>query len=180
MFLFDLGLGLILSVLTGFTLGREFSVLFLVVGIVSSIIPDWDMIPHLIIKRGKLDEWAHKHRDISHYPLLTIPVFSLISYFSFGPHYAVLTGIVIFVHYILDTFGIGWGVKWLWPFSSRYFSYDKTIRKDKRWFAWTKKEQDEMVKNHGNPEWASNKKQIKLDVIVLVVGLVATLFWIFF
>lgn len=177
MFLFDLGIGLLLTTAIAIYAGLEPSLWLLAAGIGGSILPDWDMIPYLVKSSGKLDQWAHKHRDISHYPLLTIPLIVILTGSLAGSCFAITVAVTMTAHYICDTDEIGWGVRWLYPFSKRYFAFRSVGNQPKRFHAWTPRQQDEAAAEYGDPEWAKNQKQWWHDYMVFLLGLTAAAWW---
>lgn len=180
MFLFDIGIGLLLSTAMAIYAGLEPSLWLLATGICGSILPDWDMIPHLIKKGGKLDQWAHKHRDISHYPLLIIPLATVAVGYLAGFWYGVIIATTTTAHYLADSEEIGWGVRWLYPFSRRYFAYRSVDEESKRFHAWTPKEQNKIAAKYGNPQWSKDKSRWLYDYLVFLTGIATASWWYYF
>lgn len=175
MFLFDLGFGLLIVVSISLTAQLEPSLSLVLTGIAGSLLPDWDMLPHLIKKRGKLDQWAHKHRDISHYPLLTVPLCGVAVGWMIGVWYGVVLAVTMTAHYLTDSFEVGWGVRWLFPFCNRYFCYRTAGQEKRRFRTWTPTQQDELAIRFGNPDWHKESKRWRFDLIVFAIGVAATI-----
>lgn len=110
----DIGVGILLALGLHEIGGVPLTPLFVLVGIGAALFPDIDLITALF---GK---W--RHREVTHYPLLYIPCIA-IGYFLFPAPYVTLVALGILAHLIHDTVGIGWGVTWLGPFSSRRFLF---------------------------------------------------------
>lgn len=180
MFLFDLGLGLLVVVAISLIAQLEPSLSLVLTGLAGSLLPDWDILPHLIQKRGKLDQWAHKHRDISHYPLITILLCGIAIGWMLGVWYGIILAVTMAAHYLADSCEVGWGIRWLFPFNRRYFCYRTAGNEKKRFRAWTPVEQDEMAAKHGDPDWHKESKRWRFDLIVFVIGVSITILWILF
>lgn len=90
---------------------------YVVLGIVFALFPDIDGFVWLI-KSSVRKKWYKTHRIYTGYPLLYIPLVIII-FTVFGKAVGVLFSICILWHHVHDTFFLGWGVMWLWPFSKR-------------------------------------------------------------
>lgn len=80
-----------------------------------ALAPDISILGQLISGKKSLN--SH-HRELTHYPLLIIPVFAMIAWFSL--FWAALVGLCLLAHFLDDTADPG-GVKWLAPFTQRSF-----------------------------------------------------------
>lgn len=176
----DIGAGAGIAGLFGLLAGMKFSPALILFSVAAALAPDIDFIVWLVRKRGTLDEWSHRHRDLLHYPLVFVPAGYVLSALLFRDHrIAALFAFAPLYHFIHDTFGPGWGIRWLWPFDRRYFmiwieSGGIGIRR------WTKTEQDEIARIHGDPQWA--KKQFDpghtfRSIVFLVLGLLCIAAW---
>ena len=67
----DIGIGLMVSKILIKTMGFYAPTVFIILGVVFSLLPDIDFIFHLL-KKKRLNEYNHKHRDYLHYPILYI------------------------------------------------------------------------------------------------------------
>ncbi|OGY37215.1 MAG: hypothetical protein A3E36_01295 [Candidatus Andersenbacteria bacterium RIFCSPHIGHO2_12_FULL_45_11b] len=176
MFLLDIAFGLFVAVIASLVCGFEPSIWLIIAGVAGAILPDWDMALYLLLG-GKLDQFAHRHRDISHYPMITIPIAIVaVSHFC-GQEYATVVAIAMLCHYFGDSFSIGWGIQWLGPIVPLYFAYRAVGADVPRFFAWTQKEQDHVASLFGDPQWATQKKRWEYDAILLIVVLAITVFW---
>ena len=177
MYPFDIGMGLVLTAIIGGLAGLPPSLSLTLTGLAGAVFPDWDMPTYLVIFRGKLDQWAHRHRDISHYPFLTVPACGLIMGYVCGVWYGVLVAVTMTAHYLRDVLEPGWGIRLFWPFYRKYIFYGSVEGQPRRLHFWTAKEQDRMASHFGNPRWASERKYRPVDAIVLIGGILATVIW---
>ena len=122
--------------------------LFLLGGALCGAFPDY-----LSLAWGniKINKYSHKHRDnLSHSLLLPIICFIAISLFD--SKFAFIIGLALLSHPLLDTFGIGWGVKLFYPFS------DVTVKIGHikhKWF-YSQKEIDDEAGKYGDNNWIRN------------------------
>ena len=109
----DIGIGILLALGAAEFFGVQATPWLIAFGIAAALLPDIDIITIPLLGR-----WHH--RTHTHFPIiylsLSIPVFLLVD-----PLYATIFTLGVFAHLIHDTFGIGWGIAWLWPFSKRKF-----------------------------------------------------------
>jgi hypothetical protein len=115
----DIGIGIILSIVFSQIFSIELRTSFVVWGIVFSLLPDIDMLVYVCPSLKKV---FGKHRGFSHYPIVYVPVVGLICFFS-GLLWALYLGAAVFLHLVHDTFWIGSGITWLWPFSKKSFKF---------------------------------------------------------
>ncbi|MDB5189988.1 MAG: hypothetical protein JWN49_314 [Parcubacteria group bacterium] len=143
----DIGVGILLSLGVAELFHVPATIGFILLGIGCALLPDVDIITMLF------GSW--KHRTHTHYPITYIPV-SIIIFALFGPIYGLLFTLAVYAHLIHDTIGIGWGIAWLWPFSSRKFLFfpDDARRKTLGTFAtWTPEEEPAIKAEGSNSNW---------------------------
>lgn len=151
----DIGVGLLLGVLLNNHTGIPYS-WSLVIGILAALLPDLDFIIPSLIKRRILNE----HREIwssIHYPLIIIPAVSLIG-FLFNPWVGLVMFLGTTMHFVHDSMGIGWGIKWLYPFKETTFCflYRAPVKAEqglpqKLVYRWNRREHAEIIKKYGDP-----------------------------
>jgi len=90
-------------------------------GAVIAVLPDID-IPIQTTIISKKPEDISKHRDLLHKPLAIIPV-CISLYFFFSAFWAYLVSLCLLAHFIHDSTGSGYGVKWFQPFSQDTFKF---------------------------------------------------------
>jgi len=110
----DASVGIVIAYLLSHAWDIKPSLLAYGVGMIAAILPDVSIVA-LSVLSGK--ENIH-HRDLTHYPLLIIPLFVVIAWFSL--FWATLITLCLLAHFIDDTTDPG-GIKWLAPFSKRRF-----------------------------------------------------------
>ncbi|CAN5751626.1 hypothetical protein BH11PAT2_BH11PAT2_01710 [soil metagenome] len=143
----DIGIGIVLSLGVAEIFHVPASALFILFGIGSALLPDIDIVTMLF------GSW--KHRTHTHYPIVYIPLAVLVFIFL-GPAYGVLFMLGVYAHLIHDTFGIGWGIAWLWPFSQRKFLLfpDGARRKTLGTVAsWLPEEEPSLKATGSNSNW---------------------------
>ena|SRR6202453_5281283 len=124
----DMTLGLLNYVVWSWALGQRFNVIFLALSILSTHLPDWDMIPFLLLrKRFRL----HSHWIVGHHPMVVFTVVVLASYFgakAWAPHAVAYTvGMIkcgVVLHFCHDTMS-PLGFPWLSPFSQMHFRFQR-------------------------------------------------------
>ncbi len=94
---------------------------FVILGILFALLPDIDGALW-ILKPSVRKEWYKTHRTYTGYPFLYIPI-AVIVFVVFGKPIGILFSVCILWHHIHDTFFLGWGVMWLWPFSKRKWKF---------------------------------------------------------
>lgn len=123
------------------------------IAVVFALLPDADFILHAF-RRGA-DEFSHEHRDLFHNPLLFVPIGSAaIAYFNVDLAY--LFALCTLAHFLHDSIGMGWGIRWAYPFSDRYYKFfsDKQGRMSSNVLvSWTSEEQRQAAVCFGNPHW---------------------------
>ena len=90
------------------------TIFVVIIAMIVSVSPDSDIpLSKLLVS----DDPRHisNHRDVLHKPLAIIPIFAVLYYFS--AFWAYLIGLCLLAHFIHDSTGSGYGVKWLLPFS---------------------------------------------------------------
>lgn len=144
------------------------------IGILLSHLPDLDAVPELL-RRGRIaasGEYVHDHREGLHYPVLFIIVGSVVTYLY--PFWGLLFLTISMLHFINDTYGTGWGIKWLWPLSTRNYKFlnrrvnrlhsklvgdgdweklDVSERRLRWLVSWSKEELPHYISRWGHDDW---------------------------
>jgi LexA-binding, inner membrane-associated putative hydrolase len=150
---------------------------YFVVGILCAMSPDIDAIPELL-SRGKVSasaEYASDHRTFLHYPLVSLPLGILVTFF-FG-FWGFLWLVALTLHLINDLYGTGWGLQLAWPFSHtrykvlarrvnwlklpllsdpRYKDLPESERRLRVVVSWKHDEFDSYMRTWGEDDWISN------------------------
>lgn len=117
----DIADGIFATVLVGLMTETDILWWHFLVGIPLAMMPDLDAVPELL-RRGKVaasKDYVHDHREGLHYPVtfLLVGVVFVAATDFFGWLFLIAT----MLHFVNDSYGVGWGVAWLWPLSrSRY------------------------------------------------------------
>jgi membrane-bound metal-dependent hydrolase YbcI (DUF457 family) len=124
----DLAAGILLSILTSALFSEPLTLLLLAAGIFFAVLPDLDV---LWSRARPGENWWDKgvwsHREFTHYPALYVVATIVLALVS--PVYAFMLGLGGLYHLLHDSYGTGWGIKWLWPFSeNRYTFYLYQVR----------------------------------------------------
>lgn len=157
----DIGIGILSAIFVSSLFQVKLTALFVFISILLAFLPDTDAV-FTIIKKG-IKSLDHRHRNIFHYPIIYFLIGIFIALFielKFGVFFL----INVFGHFLHDSIGIGWGVKWLWPFSRKLykisFSESHAGKKPKIWFLYefTDEELDSPEFNfkYGDPNWIRN------------------------
>jgi hypothetical protein len=180
----DVGLGLLLGILLNIISGFNYH-LCLLIGVIACLLPDLDFVWPVIT--GKYS-YKKPHRDGLHYPLIFIPVVGLAG-LLIDPSIGIIFALGAFLHFIHDSIGIGWGVKWFFPFSKTSYSFlyrpKLAASRDmpqKLFYHWTDKERAESLAKYADPHWI---KQIyfrpniygAIEYAVLIVGIVVSILY---
>ncbi|MEK9154653.1 MAG: metal-dependent hydrolase [Patescibacteria group bacterium] len=155
----DVGLGIFSAIFISSILKIELNFWVFFISVIFTLLPDIDFLFHLI--RNKPSQEDYRHRDISHYPLIYIPIGMLVLLFI-GKEWSFLFWITSFLHFIHDSIGIGRGVKWLFPFSKNSFAffylYSRVVKIGLwQWvFIFNDKNLDKWDNEHGDENWIKN------------------------
>ena len=173
----DLGVGIIIAVLLSKIFDVGLTAQVILPAVVFSLLPDLDVFVELW-KRGRVGGKIHgHHRELTHFPLTYLPLVLFIWFFA-GSFWAILFGAAILAHFLHDSIGMGWGIKWLWPFSKKTYKFfsEKDGRFSKNFIVcWQPEELEKIVLEHGDNHWVKNfyLKFHPLALFELVVFLMA-------
>lgn len=148
----DLAIGIFSAILAGQFFQIKINLLTVLIGVIFALLPDSDSIISWI-KKGRVGgKFDHHHRDLLHLPLPYIFIGSFLV-FWFGPVWLFMFIFNSLMHFLHDSFGIGWGVKWIYPFSEKsykLFSFRKFI------VSWTPEEREKIAEKYGDENWIRN------------------------
>ena len=155
----DIGVGILLSIAFSKIFGVFLSAKLIAGGIAFSLVPDLDVFVELK-KRGRVGGRVQgHHRELTHFPLTYI-LAALLIYFYAGGAWACLFFLAALFHFLHDSIGMGWGIKWWWPFSNK--SYKLFSEKDGRLFSknfivcWEPEELKKVIYRYGDDHWFKN------------------------
>lgn len=160
--LFDIATGIIVGSSFAMADSAEKCTWMLVgAGVLFAVLPDLDFLLSRLLRMPRSDA---RHRELLHLPLLYLPVGVLVLY-PFGRE---LVGVFLAAsvcHFLHDSIGIGWGIRWLYPltrdsYSFLYHIHDMSavprIPAYKFVFVWRESELNETVDKYGDPHWLRN------------------------
>lgn len=178
----DIGLGIFSTIFLGKIFQFDPSFWFFIAGILFVLLPDSDFVYFFFKRRkDKNRPGDYKHRDYIHYPLLYLSIGSLLFYLIFGKEVAVLFCFCSLAHFIHDSIAIGWGIKWLFPFSKNNFAFlylhsgKKKGGLKKLIFSFDEKSLEFYEREHGDKDWIKNiyYKWHPIAVVEFVVFLIS-------
>lgn len=155
----DIGIGILSAIFVSSLFQIKLTAFFIFISILLALLPDIDAV-YSIVKKG-FKSFNHRHRNIFHYPIIHFFIGILIVLFidlKFGMLFVLNT----FGHFLHDSAGIGWGVKWFWPVSRKLykFSFENSLagKKPKIWFLYefSDEELDNADFKYGDPNWIRN------------------------
>ena len=156
----DIGVGILTATFISFIFSTKITAGLIFFAIIFALLPDADFL--YFYPQRKDTKYDHKHRDIIHYPLLYLPIGTVIMSLLLGNMWATTFLIASFFHFLHDSIAIGWGIKWLYPFSKNNFSffylYSKKEKKGirKLLFSFNEENLPEYVREHGDKDWIAN------------------------
>jgi hypothetical protein len=177
----DIGVGILLAMAGANIFNVALSWPMVAWGIMFALLPDVDVIPELIARRGKLGgkeiSW---HRELAHFPIIYIVPAVLVFVFA-GRLYGFLFALGVFLHLLHDSIGMGWGIEWAWPFNKNSYKFFSDERNEMSWrvlIHWTPEELPVAVRTYGKPDWIKRyyfqlHPIVIVEIIVFVLALVA-------
>ena len=154
----DIKLGLLWAFLVAILFEKVITPEWLILGVVFALLPDIDFWLEYI-KRGTVGGTViDLHRTFLHTPILYIPIILFIGTW-YGPAWMVLFAFGVLGHHLHDSVGMGYGVRWLWPFTTHWYKFfsskDGEIYYDFQHFfvSWSDEEMKALVKKRGNDNW---------------------------
>lgn len=149
----DIALSLFSVGLISHLFDQTLSLPLIAVSVCFVLLPDIDVVSPFLKKvfQGKN---VYNHRTFLHYPIVHAVIGIAITLFS--PLYGVLYIVNTTLHFVHDTFFLGWGVVWLWPFKeTRYKCFPDRDGKitNISFISWEKKDDEALMKRYHNPHW---------------------------
>ncbi len=152
----DIGIGIILSVGVSKIFSVELTWFLVFLGVIFALIPDFDFILALISKcfKNSFIKSYDFHREISHFPIIYLIVSLLVFLFA-GKFFGFLFFFGTLCHFLHDSVGTGWGIKWFWPFSKKSYKLfsDQQGRLFWKIAIWDEEALHETQVKFGNPNW---------------------------
>lgn len=145
-----------------YIINLNFYIFLLAIGF--SLLPDIDLLIWLKKHHWRIDKWTHEHRNTIHYPMLYLPAGYLLIWFFTNHFYALLFFFSSLIHFLHDSIGLGWGIKWLYPFSKRNYKFftRKHLGERRRLLvSWSPEELKDEVEKRWQGDWFKGKKYYK-------------------
>lgn len=151
----DIGLGIFVALIAAKVFGLEISNQLVGMSVLFALLPDVDFIVHAIAHRKVGGKYAHTHRDLFHFPLPYLVVGSAVVAL-FGPLWLFIFATASLAHFVHDSMGVGWGIKWLYPFSKNIYKALTTREGDLSLHSsavWNEVELEKVAEEKGNERW---------------------------
>lgn len=150
----DIGTGILLALWTIDHFGVPFGLGVIVFGIFAALFPDLDTLTAFLPEGNFLHKIVGDHRGLFHRPFFYFflcPVVFLLG----GMPYGVLFTLGVAYHLVHDTFFLGWGIKWLWPFSQKSLSlfHDMNGKITREILYWDPKDDAVIRAKYQTPDW---------------------------
>lgn len=175
----DVGMGILLAIFVSRTGLLPLSAAAVAAGILFSLLPDLDFLLHLA--RQGTGRFSHEHRDLLHNPLVFISAGTIFLAFMNGG-LALLFALSAIAHFLHDSVGMGWGVRWAYPFSKKYYKFfsDPNGHASRRFLvSWTPDAQRAAAAEFGDPHWLSDYLKLSREFLIELGVLVAALILLF-
>ena len=120
----DIAIGALLGIGVSIVSNTHLSLSLISGGVFFALLPDTDFIIHRFWRQLP-PRFDYLHRDILHKPLLYIPLGAGVVWWVSGgsDEWTLLFVSASLWHFVHDSTGVGFGVKWLWPFSSLLYGF---------------------------------------------------------
>lgn len=153
----DIGAGIIISILISSTFAIKLNSTLILIGILFTLLPDLDFIFYFL-KERKVDKFSHEHRDLIHYPIFYFVIGGFLLYLIFPFYIFILFLACSLFHFLHDSVGTGWGIKWLYPFSGKNYKFfsNKDGKAAFSVIGWSKEELKNLAQEKGDDNWIKN------------------------
>ncbi len=156
----DIGLGILAALGIERAFDLPFSWLHMVIGIAFAFILDADIL-------FDKDVWSdgypsahadspYDHRELLHKPSIWLLIFC-VAVFFIPLEFVLIAGSATFLHFVHDSMGTGFGIMWLWPFSTDNYKFfaakDDPLTIRSFMTSWSREELPEVIRRHGVKEW---------------------------
>jgi hypothetical protein len=153
----DFGHGILITIILLTLFNIEPNVTYFLLGLAFSVLPDLDGIKEFS-RYGNVDAGEHgDHRDGLHYPVVWLLVGGVFLYLD--TFVGTLFILCVFAHFLNDSWGTGWGIEWLWPFSTRSYKFfsrndvDADVTLQSLLTSWDPEAKNSTAKKYGNRNW---------------------------
>lgn len=154
----DIKLGILWAFLVAILFEKIITPEWIIAGVVFALLPDIDFWLEYL-KRGTVGgKLIDLHRTLLHAPMTYIPIALFIGTLH-GPAWMMLFSLGVFGHFLHDSAGMGYGIRWFWPFTTRWYKFfsgkDGEIHYDfdHVLVSWSDEAMHELVARRGNDNW---------------------------
>ena len=175
----DIGFSLIYAVLVTLFFREDLNLTIVLLSVVFGLLPDFDVSVE-IFQQGMLKGNGDRfHRTLTHFPILYVPIIPVV-FLRYGSFWGVLFSVNIISHFLHDSVGSGWGLKWLWPFSKRsykIFSHPIHGKLSRNFIvSWGQEELKISIEKYGDKNWIKNlyltfSNTLILELVVFFTGI---------
>lgn len=164
----DIAIGIVAPLFVAHLFQFEATGGFVLFGILSSLLPDIDIIVYGF-RKYVLHRKINDHRSWTHYPIVYILLSPAVFIFM-SPLHGIVFLLCILFHFIHDSLWIGWGVSWFWPFSNRRYKFfplknGKSARQLK--MTWLPREDEAIQKQLHDSHWIRDF-YLRISVVSIV------------
>lgn len=180
----DIALGIFIAISVSWFFKTDLTIFLVLSAIIFALLPDVDALA-VLIKKKKIPELSHEHRKILHYPILFILVFLII--LLVNKYLGIIFLSASLWHFLNDTFGLGWGVQWFWPFSDKFLKGNLIpwkapnipVLPRKFLYIWSSAEQKKIAQKYHDPNWIKNhpKKYIITEIIIFLFAIICLIIY---
>lgn len=167
-----IGLGIVSVILISKIFSIELGTSLILYGIVFALLPD-------------VDSLTGRRRDsLTHYPLLYLPLGVIILWISLGKIIAWLFIVATFLHFLHDSIGTSWGLKWMYPFEQKWYKFlGRKFGELKFLASWTPEELSRDVQLHRQDRWIREtyfrpSPILITEVVGLIIAIISLIFWL--
>lgn len=147
----DIGMGILIALGVASVFGVAPTPEVVIFGVLFALLPDIDFF---LTRIAAIRKVIGEHRSATHFPLVHLVV-SMVMYIFFGKVFATLYFICTFYHLVHDTLFLGWGIKWLWPYSNKSLSifHDKGGVITSEVLVWGPEDDRRIRNEYASPNW---------------------------
>jgi len=157
----DIIYSMFIDLIVGLTLGcilslfSENHLILIIASAVFSLLPDLDfLIYHSLYP---INRFSHRHRRIFHLPVFYILLGLIILWLLDASSIFYVSFIILSLwHFLHDTFSIGYGVQWFYPFTKRHYLWNSNVSTSKKVFKNLHSDTPENIDAHADKNGDDN------------------------
>lgn len=147
----DVGAGILLALFVAHAFNFFATPSFILLGILCTLFPDIDTLLSAI---PPVRAVIGGHRSAVHHPFIYLLIAPVV-WAVWGNAVGLLFALGVCYHLVHDTFFLGYGIKWLWPFSKKSLSmfHDKDGRITSDILIWSPEDDARIESTYQSPHW---------------------------